>query len=126
MKIQRSEKESGQVLVILTVGIVVLLGFAALAIDQGSVQIDRRQAQNAADQAALAGALAKYEGESCATAVANRASSNGYADSEEIDVQIDCSYGDTGEYVHVVITSTTSTFLGVSAGVGGVTPGVSS
>ena len=111
MKFQRREKESGQVLVILTLGIVVLLGFAALAIDQGSVQIDRRQAQNAADTAALAGALAKYEGGNCMTAATNRAASNGYVDSDEIDVVVDCNYGENGSYVHVSINSTTTTFL---------------
>ncbi len=39
MKFQRREKESGQVLVILTLGIVVLLGFAALAIDQAACRL---------------------------------------------------------------------------------------
>ena len=103
--------ERGQVLVILTIGIVMLLGFAALAIDQGSMQVDRRQAQNAADQAALAGALAKHEGEDCATAALNRAATNGYPDAGDIDVQVNCSYGDGGQYVQVTITSTNPTFL---------------
>ncbi len=49
----RSEK--GQVLVILVLVFVVLLGFAALAIDGGLIFVDRRGAQNAADAAALAG-----------------------------------------------------------------------
>jgi uncharacterized membrane protein len=49
------QNEKGQVLVILTVGIVVLLGFAALAIDGGMLYSDRRHDQNVADNAALAG-----------------------------------------------------------------------
>ncbi len=49
-------QERGQVMVILVVTIVILLGFAALAIDGGMVYSDRRIAQNAADAAALAGA----------------------------------------------------------------------
>ena len=55
MKYDR-KTESGQILVILTVGIVMLLGFAALAIDGGMYYSDRRYDQNAADNAALAGA----------------------------------------------------------------------
>lgn len=51
-KSQRSEK--GQVMVLLVVGIVVLMGFTALAIDGGMVYSDRRYDQSAADAAALA------------------------------------------------------------------------
>jgi hypothetical protein len=47
--------ESGQVMVFLAVCFVVLLGFAALAIDGGMLYSDRRHAQNAADAASLAG-----------------------------------------------------------------------
>lgn len=121
MKIRKNERESGQVLVILTVGIVVLLGFAALAIDQGSVQIDRRQAQSAADQAALAGALAKYEGGNCVTAATNRASSNGYTNGADVSVAVNCAFGDSGEYVQVVISTTKETFLASMMGQTSVT-----
>ena len=51
-------KESGQVIVILAVALVVLLGFTALAVDGGMIYSDRRSAQNVADSAALAGAAA--------------------------------------------------------------------
>jgi hypothetical protein len=47
--------EKGQVLVFLAICLVVLLGFAALAIDGGMVFSDRRHAQNAADASSLAG-----------------------------------------------------------------------
>src|SRR5450830_1091808 len=62
MRAQKSKSESGQILVLLAVGFVALLAFVALAIDGGSVYLDRRSAQNAADAAALAGAydLARY------------------------------------------------------------------
>jgi len=49
-------KESGQILIILTVGIVVLLAFTALAVDTGMYYSDRRYDQNAADASAFAGA----------------------------------------------------------------------
>lgn len=47
--------ESGQAIVLITLGMVVLLAFVALAVDGGMVLYDRRSAQNAADAAALAG-----------------------------------------------------------------------
>ncbi len=51
-----SQRERGQVMILLTVGIIALLGFAALAIDSGMYYVDRRYDQNAADAAALAAA----------------------------------------------------------------------
>jgi len=50
--------ERGQALVLVALGIVVLLGFVALAVDGGMVYSDRRHAQNAADAASLAGGSA--------------------------------------------------------------------
>jgi Flp pilus assembly protein TadG len=47
--------ESGQVMAFLAIVFVVLLGFAALAIDGGMLFSDRRHAQNAADASSLAG-----------------------------------------------------------------------
>jgi Flp pilus assembly protein TadG len=53
---RKRSQESGQAIVLLVISIVVLLGFTALAIDGGMLYSDRRQAKNAADTAALAGA----------------------------------------------------------------------
>jgi Flp pilus assembly protein TadG len=50
--------EEGQVLVFLSLVLVGLLGFGALALDGGMLFSDRRHAQNAADSASLAGASA--------------------------------------------------------------------
>jgi hypothetical protein len=52
-KYQSSEK--GQAIVYLVIGFVVFLGFVALALDGGMALADRRNAQNAADAASLAG-----------------------------------------------------------------------
>ncbi len=52
-KPQNSEK--GQAIVFLVIGLVVFLGFVALAIDGGMALADRRHEQNAADAASLAG-----------------------------------------------------------------------
>jgi len=54
----KQHTEKGQALVIIALALVVLFGFAALAVDGSMVFSDRRHAQNAADTAALAGALA--------------------------------------------------------------------
>jgi len=49
-------KQSGQAVVIVAVAVLVLAGILALALDGGSIYLDKRQLQNAADSAALAGA----------------------------------------------------------------------
>lgn len=51
------KKEDGQVIVLFALMLVVLLGFTALAIDTGTVYLTKSKLQNAADAAALAGAL---------------------------------------------------------------------
>ncbi len=50
---------SGQAIVLIVFAIIGLIGFTALAIDSGNAFADRRKAQSAADNAALAAALAK-------------------------------------------------------------------
>jgi Flp pilus assembly protein TadG len=62
---------AGQVLVLFALFLPVLLGFAAIAIDLGRFEMDRRFLQNAADAAALAGASALIEGASPTQAEAN-------------------------------------------------------
>ncbi len=56
--------ERGQVLVIVALGLVVLLGAAALTIDLGRRAAEERYLQNAADAAALAGCRAMIAGDS--------------------------------------------------------------
>jgi len=75
--------EKGQALILITLAAVVLFAFAALAIDGSRVYSDKRHAQNAADSAALAGAL-KYAREGATDTVITTkaravALSNGYA-----------------------------------------------
>lgn len=50
------QREEGQSVVIIALGLVALLAFMALAVDGGSVYAQRRQVQNAVDAAASAGA----------------------------------------------------------------------
>lgn len=56
-KINKYQKEeSGQIIIILAVSLIVILGVAALAVDGGMLYTERRFAQNAADASSLAGA----------------------------------------------------------------------
>ena len=90
--------ERGQALIIFVFALIGLIGITGLAVDGGNVLAERRHAQNAADTAAMAGALAKINGQKanstwtdalCSTTSSacwsvivntakNRASSNGY------------------------------------------------
>jgi hypothetical protein len=58
MKSIKISTERGQALIVIALAAVVLFGFVALAIDGSAKFSDRRHAQNAADTAAIAGALA--------------------------------------------------------------------
>jgi len=76
----RLRKQSGQVLVGVAVAMVVLAGFAGLAIDMGTLRYQKRLQQTAADSAAIAGAL-NLEFLSGVTAGAvDAASKNGFTD----------------------------------------------
>jgi Flp pilus assembly protein TadG len=70
--------EKGQALVIIAFAAVGLFAFSALAIDGSMVFSDKRHAQNAADTAAMAAALADTRGQNFITAAQERATSNGY------------------------------------------------
>ena len=73
--------EKGQVLILIAFIVIGLFGFAALAIDGSIAFSDKRHAQNAADTAALAGALGKIRGNNWNATVdiaRARAASNGY------------------------------------------------
>ena len=59
---QPHRHERGQVLVIAVLALVGLIGITGLAIDGSAAYTDRRRAQNAADSAALAAALAHVRG----------------------------------------------------------------
>lgn len=112
--IHNHSSEKGQAIVLLAISIVVLLGFTALALDGGMVFSERRRDQNAADAAALAGALQKANSKSDSTAILaakNSVTSNGYA-ANQMSVSIDNNYQDySGHYILVktVITTTTPT-----------------
>jgi Flp pilus assembly protein TadG len=74
-----NSKERGQALVLIVFAMLGLFGITALAIDGGMAYSDRRNAQNAADSAALAAALSVVRNHPNWSAVAaNVAQNNGY------------------------------------------------
>ncbi|NWG07393.1 MAG: hypothetical protein HXY35_11990 [Chloroflexi bacterium] len=121
--------QRGQAIILLAFAIVALVGFAALAIDGGRALSDRRHAQNAADTAAFAAALAKIHGGDFAamrSAALLRAQSNGYNNGANpngstsivevnlcSDTGVTCqglpSGADPSDYVRVRIKSTINT-----------------
>ena len=121
--------ERGQVLVIIAVALIGLIGMTGLAIDGSRAYSDRRQAQNAADTAALAAALAyvRTPGEDWTAVGYSRAASNGFDDNETtnfVDVYhppVEGPYAGDTNYVQVIITSHLSTMFGRVVGIEQVT-----
>ena len=75
---KQHKHEQGQALVLIAFAIIGLVSITGLIIDGGMTYYDRRNAQNAADSAAMSAALAKIRGGNVATAATARAASNGY------------------------------------------------
>jgi len=134
----RKNTEKGQALIIIVVAIISLIGITGLAVDGGMIFSDRRHAQNAADTAAMAGAMAKIyaegEGWSDATIAAywdtkarDMANTNGYAGdlvNNSVYVytcdMVDSScgyYSGSSNYVQVVIDSHVNTFFAKVLGI---------
>lgn len=124
MKRLMHTNERGQALIIIAFAAVALFAFAALAIDGSIVFSDRRHAQNAADTAALAAALAKTRQQAYSSAAFSRAASNGYNNNGTTNVvevyvctdpQATCTALPTNairsEYIQVKITSHVKTYF---------------
>jgi hypothetical protein len=103
--------ERGQALILIVFAIGALFGITGLAIDGGSLYSDRRRAQNAADAAALAGALARINGESWVDTTYQVATNNGFKNDGKralVEVHsppISGTYKGNIEYIQVRITS---------------------
>jgi Flp pilus assembly protein TadG len=106
--------EKGQTLIIIAFAMIVLIGFTALAIDGSMVFSDRRHAQNAADTAAMAGALAYTRGSDIFASAQTRATSNGYDNASANSIVVVnvlnspsgvCPAGTLGKDIQVDITS---------------------
>jgi len=130
----KHQSERGQALIIITFAIIGLVGITGLAIDGGMAFSDRRHAQNAADTAALAGALAKINAQETVSelearvpmrvAALDRAESNGYENNlvsntvevytcDETGLGASCAapYAGDSDYIQVIITSHVDTWF---------------
>jgi putative Flp pilus-assembly TadE/G-like protein len=117
--------ERGQALIVIALAAIGLFAVIGLAIDGSAKFSDRRHAQNAADTAALAGALGLANGDAYWNIDAlNRALDNGYDDDHvRSDVQVhnppstgiysNCAdvHFDCNDYVEVIIDSNVDTFF---------------
>jgi type II secretory pathway pseudopilin PulG len=136
MKLNR-KYERGQALILIALAIVGMIGLVALAIDGGNVFSNRRSAQNAADAAALAGALARVKNPDlppadlsalAKAAALARATSNNFTTDASNTVTVNnppgagCSgtsgpYAGNAEYIQVIIRTTVSTFFAPVVGI---------
>lgn len=103
--------ERGQAIVLIVLVMTALLGIAAVAVDGGRLYSERRGAQNAADNAVLAAALALCNEENVYNAGYSAANVNGYdnnGDTNTVQVNWPPASGPNAgddEYVEIVITS---------------------
>jgi hypothetical protein len=127
------QRERGQVLVLFAGGVLALLTVAALAFDVGMMLLERRDEQNAADAAALAGARYVFEPDCVApawtctearAAAISVALDNGYDDadaSESVTIHIPAiqgRYDDLPNFIEVDIQSERASIFGGVIGKG--------
>lgn len=130
-------RESGQALILIALAVVGLVGLTALAVDGAHVFAERRQAQNAADTAAFAAAIALIDEDASTVYTAKalqRAQSNNFQDTlgdpaqnsgQIIDVVVlnppdstaPAAYVGDSQYVQVKINANIQTFFARVVGV---------
>src|SRR5215510_12298183 len=113
----KQNKPKGQALVIIALALVGLAGIVGLVVDGGNAFLDRRKAQNAADAAALAAALARIRGQDMVSAAFASATQNGYNNDgttnlvEFYSPPKDGPHSNSVEYLQVIITSHVKTYF---------------
>lgn len=123
-------------MILIIAGMVAMIGVTALAVDGGNAYADRRKAQNAADSAAMAGALVRIQGGNWVEKVMDTAEENGYTNdgvtnmvsviSPPPEGPYSCDYRkDCIDYFQVEIASYVETFFGSIVGVERITNNVS-
>ena len=119
----RGKAERGQALILIVFSIIGLFGVSALAIDGGNAYRERRKTQNAADAAALSGAIARIEGRdwreaALASAESNGFDNNGITNTVELNTPpIEGPYATDPQFIQVIITSHLDTFFGPVIGI---------
>lgn len=110
--------ERGQALIVVVLAIIGIAGMVGLVVDGGNVFLDRRNAQNAADSAALSAALTRIRGgNSLSGAAMSAASQNGYDNNgttntvEVFHPPIEGPNEGDVEYIQVIITSHVRTYF---------------
>ena len=121
------KSERGQALILIVFAILGMVGLTALAVDGGNAYSNRRQAQNTADAAALAAALAKSKNENLTNAGISRAVSNGFNNDGTTNSVVihnpptSGPYAGNSQYIQVIITSYVDTYFGSVVGINSVT-----
>ena len=130
---QKFSTERGQALIVLALAAIGIFGIVGLAIDGSAKFSDRRHAQNAADTAAMAGALELARGDTAnwTNTAKNVADENGYdgnlvsnqvwvyyCDAIPLSSPVDCGpYNNYHSYIQVVITSRVNTSFAKVVGI---------
>jgi Flp pilus assembly protein TadG len=128
---QHMKLQKGQALVIIALAIFGIIALTALAIDGGNAFADRRQAQNAADAAALAASMRYAQDQTLSdtyltTLAIDRTSINGYDNTAPRSSVVltktaagvaDCPVGSTGYFFQVDIDSFMPTWFGKVVGI---------
>jgi hypothetical protein len=99
------KNENGQALVLAAIAMVVLMGFAAFALDMGTMYVARSDLQNAADAAALAGAADLPDAADAESTAIYYAEQNGLTESE---IEVNTSYDGDSNQIEVICTKTVS------------------
>jgi hypothetical protein len=108
---------SGQVLVLVTMGIIVMTAFAGLTVDVGQLWSTRRHMQTAADAAAIAGASARRLNHPVTAAADAVSSTDGFTDgSKNVKVTVNNPpssgvYAGNLSYVEVIINQPQPTYF---------------
>jgi hypothetical protein len=134
-KMNHKKSEKGQAIILIVFAMIGLIGLTALTVDGGMAYDDRRHAQNAADSAALAAALAAAKHQNLDAAAKGIAAVNGY-DNNEITNVVSVDYhgppsgacpDNDAENLEIIveITSHVDTFFAPVVGIQTVTNKVS-
>lgn len=121
--IRSKNSERGQAIVIIVFSLIGILAFSSLAIDGGNALVDRRNAENGASAAALAGALARINGQNWRAAALAAANTNGYnndgvTNTVELNTPpLSGPNAGNSEYIEVIITSHLRTYFGSVIGI---------
>jgi hypothetical protein len=125
-KAKRSARtERGQAIILIVFSIIGLVGITALAVDGGRIYLEKRSAQNAADNIALGGAIARVRAPQglWANQAYAIADSNGYDNNGTSNIVSISSPPATGEYagdieyIQVIVTAYLDTYFGSVVGI---------